>query len=100
YSKAIELEPRYAMAYINRGTVCLLQRKWKEAIRDYNQAIQVDPLNAEAYLNRGLAMLLTGNTPSADQDFAQCLRLAGVRRETFEKQIERIRQQVAGKPRQ
>ena len=88
------------MAHINRGTVYLLQRKWKEAVRDYNLAIQVDPGNAEAYLNRGLAMLLTDNQPDADLDFAQCLRLAGKRRETFEKQIERIRQQVAGKPKQ
>jgi len=39
YNKAIELDPKYAEAYYNRGVVkAKLRDRW-EAIQDYNKAI-------------------------------------------------------------
>ena len=90
--KAIRLEPRDVMAYNNRGNAHLVQGKLEETIGDYSQAIQIDPTNASVHFNRGLAMLMKGNEAEAEKDFAQCLRLAGNRKETFEKQIEKIKE--------
>jgi len=76
----------------------LTQGRFDEAIRDYNRAVQIDPDNAVVFLNRGLAMLLTDNPAEAEKDFAQCLRMAAQDTETLERQIHKIRQQVAAKP--
>jgi tetratricopeptide (TPR) repeat protein len=66
----------------------------EEAIRDYNRAIQIDPGDAISYLNRGFVILLNGNRAGAEEDFVQCLRLAGDKRETFEKRIEKMKAAV------
>lgn len=53
YSKAIELDPRYAEAYSNRGFVYGRKGQFDAAIADYNKAIELNPKIAEVYNNRG-----------------------------------------------
>jgi tetratricopeptide (TPR) repeat protein/S1-C subfamily serine protease len=53
YTKAIELNPNYALAYNNRGTLYDDQQKYELALADYNQAIELNRNNAQAYYNRG-----------------------------------------------
>ncbi|MEI6287881.1 MAG: MBG domain-containing protein, partial [Bacillota bacterium] len=43
YSKAIELNPNYAEAYLNRGLVQLSGANKQAAINDINKAIEIDP---------------------------------------------------------
>ena len=60
YSKAIELDERFAVAYGNRGSAYLGKSHYDRAISDYNKAIEINPKLAEAYYNRGLAYYLNG----------------------------------------
>jgi tetratricopeptide (TPR) repeat protein len=56
FSKAIELNPKFFNAYINRGR--LRHNKLdddKSAIKDYNKAIELDPKSANAYYYRANA---------------------------------------------
>ena len=49
YNKAIELNPNYANAYLNRAAI---YRYWEEpamAIDDYNKAIKLEPNNGYGY---------------------------------------------------
>ncbi|MEL7079523.1 MAG: tetratricopeptide repeat protein, partial [Cyanobacteria bacterium J06582_2] len=57
YSKAIELNPDLAEAYVNRGNAYLNLGEYQEAIADYNKAIELNPGDADAYINRGNAYL-------------------------------------------
>lgn len=50
---AIEINPQYAAAYLNRGNARTLLRVYQEAIEDYDRAIEINPLYADAYYNRG-----------------------------------------------
>ena len=52
HNKAIELDPKYAKAYNNRGADNA-DRDYEKALADYNKAIELDPKYAMAYLNRG-----------------------------------------------
>ncbi len=52
HNKAIELDPRYAKAYNNRG-VDYADKDYEKALADYNKAVELDPKYAMAYLNRG-----------------------------------------------
>ena len=55
YSKAIELNPQYASAYINRGVAYDKLGNYQQAIKDYNKAIELNPQEAGFYYNRGVA---------------------------------------------
>jgi Flp pilus assembly protein TadD len=52
FNRAIELDPRYALAYGNRGLVLLRLGKDSEAERDFERAVALKPeLKAELELN-------------------------------------------------
>jgi tetratricopeptide (TPR) repeat protein len=51
YTKAIELDPAYAVAYNNRGIVYHDQGELDKAIADVTKLIELDPAYARAYNN-------------------------------------------------
>ena len=54
YNKAIALDPSYAEAYNNLGTVLYEKEDHKKALKAYNKAIKIYPKYAEAYYNQAL----------------------------------------------
>ena len=57
YNRAIELDPEYARAYNNRGTVYsrMYPPDHARALKDYTRAIELDPDFPDVYNNRGNA---------------------------------------------
>ena len=58
YTKAIEINPRFAMAYRTRGTAYFRKRQYDEAISDYTKAIEINPRYVDAYDNRGFIYMV------------------------------------------
>jgi tetratricopeptide (TPR) repeat protein len=58
YSRAIELNPRDAKAYYNRGNAYDNKGQYDKAITDYSRAIELNPRDAVAYYNRAIANVL------------------------------------------
>src|SRR4029079_10527353 len=54
FSQAIELDPKFVVAYVSRGTVFLELYEPDRAIEDLNEAIKLDPKLAIAYDRRGM----------------------------------------------
>jgi tetratricopeptide (TPR) repeat protein len=55
YTKAIELNPSYTGAYLQRGTLGYkLLKRYEEALGDFDKAIELSPGCAAAYLHRGI----------------------------------------------
>ena len=52
YTKAIEIDPKYVFAYLNRGLAYQDLKMYKEAIADYTEAIELDPNETDAYNHR------------------------------------------------
>ena len=52
YTKAIEKDPKYAVAYNNRGNEYLDRKDYALALKDFNRAISIKPDYAIAYHNR------------------------------------------------
>src|SRR5438105_6394118 len=52
YTQALQLDPKYAFAYNNRGFAYYNLKQYDKALADYDQALQLDPKHAFAYNNR------------------------------------------------
>ena len=52
YNEAIRIDPRFAVAYRNRGILYLNKGDNNHAIADCDEAIRIDPKYAVSYDNR------------------------------------------------
>lgn len=66
---AIDLQPDFAEALVNRSDYFRKVNQPDSAIIDGNNAIRVDPLSTEARQNRGIAYCLVNQLDSAQKDF-------------------------------
>lgn len=55
YSKAIEVDSNFSLAYYNRGISKYNLQNYNEAILDYDKAIELNPNYSDAYTNRGIS---------------------------------------------
>lgn len=71
YGKAIELDPKNATAYNNRGVTRQSLQDYKGALDDYNKAIELVPGEALYYFNRGEILFLQGRRELGCSSFRQ-----------------------------
>lgn len=77
YSKAIDKEPSFAMAFQMRGIAEQQLKKYSQAINDYSMVITVgEPyFQAVGYYNRGIVKNMTGDYAGAIPDFTKAIEL-------------------------
>ena len=75
YSKAIELNPRLAGVYNNRGTAYSSKGEFDRAIADYDKEIELNPECAEAYNNRGADYHSKGEFDRAIKNYDKAIEL-------------------------
>jgi tetratricopeptide (TPR) repeat protein len=76
FDRAIEQDPDFAEAYINRGTAYGIKGDLNRAIAEFDLAIELDPAYAAAYYNRGIAYGDKGDLDLAIADFRYVLRIS------------------------
>ena len=75
FTKAIELDPQYAVAYSNRGNAKRLKGDLDGSLADFDKAIELKPDFAGAYNNRGLTKRFKGDYDGAVADFTKAIEL-------------------------
>jgi tetratricopeptide (TPR) repeat protein len=65
YNKAIEIDPRHAMAWNNKGVSLDFLGRYQEAISCYDKALEIDPLHAMAWNNKGIILHSLGRYQEA-----------------------------------
>ncbi len=75
FSKAIELDPRNALAYLFRAAAASMEGRPRDALTDYTEAIRLKPDNDRAYGFRGRIWLQTGDVDRALADYTEAIRL-------------------------
>jgi tetratricopeptide (TPR) repeat protein len=75
YTTAINLNPKFAEAYLNRSTVYSLQGDHVRAIADYTTALDLNPQDADAYNNQGNIYSLQGDHVRAITSFTTAINL-------------------------
>lgn len=74
-NRAIQLGPRYAVAYDSRGFVYLRLGKNAQAAKDYSTALRIQPGRATALLGRGVAEYRLGQAAKAAIDIQQARKI-------------------------
>ncbi|NCQ98028.1 MAG: tetratricopeptide repeat protein [Microcystis aeruginosa L211-101] len=94
YNQALNINPRLALAYYNRGNLYKEQGKPDLALSDYNQAININPRLAEAYYNRGVLYYYRLEREKAIRDLRQAAELFRQQGDAalYEKVMELLRQ--------
>lgn len=75
YTRAIELNPKYAWAYSDRGVAYLKLGDSRQALKEFNKAIELDPKFAGAYYNRGVVYDKLGDHRQAFRDYDKAIEL-------------------------
>ena len=75
YNQAIELQPDYAEAYINRGNALRDLGQLEAAVESYDKAIQLRSDYVETYSNRGVALAELGQLEAAVDSYNQAIEL-------------------------
>ena len=69
---SLRINPRFAMAFYNRGLVWAIKKDHDKAITDFTEVIRLDPKNVLCYNNRGFAWSnKKGNRSRANRRFSQ-----------------------------
>ncbi len=76
YNEAIRLQPYYADAYYNRGSVLFGKGRIDEAIADWEETLQIQPTDANAHTGLGNALLQKGSPQEAIAHYEQAMTLA------------------------
>jgi tetratricopeptide (TPR) repeat protein len=74
-NKAIEVYPRYALAYNDRGVAYLRKKQYDRAISDFTKALDINPSHHHAHYNRGIAYLDKRNYDEAISDLNKAIEL-------------------------
>ena len=74
FTRAIEIEPRYAEAYVKRGLAYYRIGQYKAAIADYTQTLALKRYHADAYASRGDAYRALGETQQAIADYSASVK--------------------------
>ena len=72
---AIEMNPRNARAYSNRGNIYIEKGQYDKAMSDFNKAIEIKPKYAKAYNNRGGAYHRKGQYDKAIVDYTKAIEI-------------------------
>ncbi len=106
YDKALEINPNFAEAYINRGTAKAELSRWEDALEDFDKAIALNSDDARAYNNRALIFRRINRLAEAlkdcnkaieiQPDLADCYFTRGAVKLSMENPIEAIKDFDAG----
>jgi tetratricopeptide (TPR) repeat protein len=73
--RALELDPKFHMAYYNRGIILGDMKRLNDAIADMDKAIELYPWDADYYHDRGVLHGRVGHHDQAIADYSKALEL-------------------------
>ncbi len=76
YTKAIDLDPKYLAAWINRGNSYKSLRQFDKAIEDYSRALELVPKDVVLWNNRAVTFGLMNQYDKSLADFSRAIELS------------------------
>lgn len=94
FKKAVQLNPSYAEAHMELGDFYSRERRYADAVPEYQRALQLDPNLPEAYYSLGQAYVHLGKKDLAQKEFAEHQKFYANHLAEDDRERERIRQFV------
>jgi len=76
YDKVLEIDPKFADAYNNKGNIYLNINAYGAALELFNKAIELDPQHRVAYINRASIWDAIGEPEKAIEDATKAVQFA------------------------
>lgn len=76
FDEAIRIDPKFVLAYYNRGVALQQLGQEQQAIKDYTAVLRLEPYLADAYASRGTAYENLKQYDRAIKDYNEAIRLA------------------------
>lgn len=92
--RAVTLDPNYADAYFQLGVLYADERKYSEAITQYERALKINPNAANTHYRLGQALTRDGDQTRAQQEFAVFEKLRQSESDATNKEQNQIQQFV------
>jgi tetratricopeptide (TPR) repeat protein len=90
--KALEIDPRYANAWNNKGISLGNLGRYDEEIRSYEKALEIHPRYAVAWYNKAVAEESLGRREAAVKSYRHCIACAPPQ---YAAQVAKARQRLA-----
>ena len=91
FTKAIEIDPYFALTYVSRKAALMKMHRIEKSILDFNRAIELNPEYPKTYHLRGLARVEVEDHEGAMEDFGNVnRRLEEMNIETETAELQRI----------
>ncbi|MCG6537635.1 MAG: tetratricopeptide repeat protein, partial [Syntrophales bacterium LBB04] len=75
YNRAIELNPRFFLAYENRGNAKIRLGDYRGAVTDYEETLRIYPYHADGHYNLGNALARQGKMAEAVAHLREAVRI-------------------------
>ena len=75
FNKAIQINPKYALAYNRRGNAYYRLENLQKSQEDSSEAIRLNPQDISAFYDRGFSLYKLGNYNGAIADYNQAIKL-------------------------
>lgn len=75
FTNVVEMDEKYVMAYMMRGSCNAALKKHDDAIKDFSKVIDLDSQNRNAYINRSLSYKATGKVNQAKADLEKSKKI-------------------------
>jgi len=75
YTKAIKINPKYELGYINRGISYGQRKKYEKALTDYNTSLNLNPKSSDTYKAIGVLYEMKKNPEMALINYDKAIQL-------------------------
>ena len=92
YTQAIYLKPNESLAYELRAVAHYDQKRYQDALLDFNRAIQLNPFNDVAHWGKGKVFAAMGDVSWAVHNYSRAIDLNGDEAEYYQDRAAALRQ--------
>jgi tetratricopeptide (TPR) repeat protein len=92
FTKAVEIDPGFSDAYIDRGLCYFSQGEYTKAVLDYDRALEIAPDDFRAHWNRALCMETAGQAKEAVKSYKEVVLRSKEGSEYFRQAVDRIKE--------